>query len=252
MKKTNGSTGKTEKELSIIEKVRNLMKFTTENGATEAEMETAIKAAQKLMMKYNLEQKDIEVSSADVNTTKVESTWVDRTETRPFEQRLLNTLAKHFSCKIVRNRNQATNKDSYDVIGFKNDREALIATYDSIIAQVRVLAAKRYRESDKAISEFRFTTSYNNGFLEGIDEKLESDKKKGFTASEMKDYGLMIVKKDALVEEWVGANMKIKTSKIAVPNSDSKAHAIGKEDGAEKGMKNQLGKKGSTKKDPTS
>lgn len=253
MATTKGSTekAKTEKELSIIEKVRKLMEFTVENGATESEMENAVKAAHKLMMRYNLDAKDIEVTSKDVNTTLVESTWVDRTETRPFEARLLNLLAKHFSCKIVRNRDQATNKDSYDVIGFKDDRDVLVATYDQIILQVRVLAHKRYKESDKAISEFRFTTSYNNGFLEGLDEKLEADKKGFFKAGERKEYDLMIVKKDALVEEWVGANLtNIKTKSVAIPKSDAKAHAVGKEDGVEKGLKNQLGSKGSTVKEP--
>ncbi len=254
MKKTEGSTGsakkvttpKTEKELSAIEKVRKLMEFSVENGATEAEVEAAVKAAHRLMMKHNLDSQDIEVTSKDVNTTKIESTWVDRVETRPFESRLLILLCKHFNCKKVSERNRATNKDSYNIIGLPEDRQAVVTTYNSILPQIRVLANKRFKESDRTLSEFRFTTSYQSGFLAGLDEKMEADKTGFFKVGERKQFDLMVVKKDALIDEWIGANMKIKTSKVAIPKPDDKVFAKGKEDGAEKGIGKQLGSKGST------
>lgn len=249
MKETKGSkgkaVGKTEVELSAIEKIRKLMEFSIENGATEAEVESAMKLAQKLMIKHNLEHQDLAVTSKDVNTTVVESTWLGRTimvETRSFENRLLNLLGNVYSCKVVVTRDKARNTDSYSIVGLPDDRKILISIYESILPQIRTLARKRFKESDRTLSEFKFTTSYQSGFLEGMREKLAVDRAASLKVAEKKQFDLILVKKDELITEWISKHMAIKTSKIKGTEIDPQSYELGKEDGSEKGLNKQLGK----------
>lgn len=249
MKTTKESTEKkvvkTEVELSAIEKVRKLMEFSIENGATESEVENAVKLAQRLMVKHNLEQQDIEMSTNDVNITRIQSTWngkVSALEVRSFECQLLMVLGKVNSCTIVVDRNKSTNTDFYDIVGLPEDREILILTYESILPQIRTLYRKRYRETDKSISEFKFVTSYTAGFLMGLRKKLET-KDKDIKVGEMKTFELIVVKKDALIEEWLKENMNLKKSKPKSTSLDKPSFEKGLEDGSEKGLDKQLGEK---------
>lgn len=249
MKATKGSKEKeavkTEVELSAIEKIRKLLEFSVENGATEGEVENAIKLAQRLMMKHNLEQKDIEITSKDINVTVVPSTWTGRTimvETRAFENRLLTLFGKMYSCMIIIKRSPITKTDSYEVVGLPEDRKIVVDLYNSILPQVRTLSRKRYKESDKSLSEFKFTTSYQSGFVEGMREKMTADRATFGKASERKDFELIVVKKETLVTEWVANNMNIKKGKSKPVEIDPATFEKGKEDGSEKGLNKQLGK----------
>lgn len=249
MKTTKGSTGKkvvkTQVELSAIEKVRKLMEFSIENGATESEVENAVKLAQRLMVKHNLDNKDIEISSNDINITRIQSTWngkVSALEVRSFECQLLMVLGKVNSCTVVVDRNKSTNTDFYDLVGLPEDREILILTYESILPQIRTLYRKRYRETDKSISEFKFVTSYTAGFLVGLRDKLFTADKE-FKISELKTFELIVVKKDTLVHEWIKENMNLKKSKPKSTSLDKPSFEKGVQDGSEKGLDKQLGEK---------
>jgi hypothetical protein len=246
MKATKGSTEKaepkTEKELTAIDKIRKLMEFSVENGATESEVENAIKLAQRLMMKHNLEQSDIDVTSKDINVTKVKSTWKDGMEARSFESQLLMVLGKTYSCKIVIDRNKATNTDTYDVIGLPEDREMLVATYESVLPQIRVITKKRFKEQVSDLSLFKFTTSYQTGFLVGLKDKLALDKDTFFKVADKKQFELIVVQKDALVSEWMAHNLKTKTGKVKQIDIDKESFEKGVADGSEKGLSKQLGK----------
>jgi len=247
MKETNESKSKavkTEVELSAIEKIRKLLEFSVENGATEAEVENAIKLAQRLMMKHNLDQKDIEVTSKDINITRIKSSWngkISGVEVRSFEGQLLMTLGKTYSCKIVIDRNKATDTDYYDVIGLPEDREMLVTIYESILPQIRNLSVKRWKESDKSLSQFKFTTSYQTGFLVGLREKIDADRATFLKSSDKKQFDLIVVHKDTLITEWMSTHISIKTGKVRQGDIDEEAFQKGVEDGSEKGLNQQIG-----------
>lgn len=240
MKTTKGSTEKTV-EMSAIEKIRKLLEFSVENGATESEVENATKLVQRLMMRHNLELKDVELTSKDINTTIIKSTWKDGMEARSFENQLLTVLGHSFSCKIVITRDRSTNTDSYSVIGLPEDREALVVTFQSIIPQIRVMTKKRFKEDISDLSLFKFTTSYQTGFLVGLREKLNADKETFLKSTDKKEHGLILVKKDTLVTEWMAKNMRIKTGKTKPISLDKGTFEKGVADGSEKGLGKQLG-----------
>jgi hypothetical protein len=98
----------------------------------------------------------------------VESTWIDRTERRDFEKLYLETLGTKYDCEISVARNKETNKDSYIVIGDEKNREKLITEFSFVLPNIRKQAHEEYLKSNRSLSEFKFTTSYNNTFLESI------------------------------------------------------------------------------------
>lgn len=240
---------KSKEELSAIEKIRKLMEFSTENGATESEVENAMKAAQRLMMKFNLEQDDVKSEKGEINFTIIESTWKDGMEAKSFEIRLLNIISRTNSCKaIIYNRHLKVapwKEEYYKVCGETVDREVVVMTFQSILAQIRAITKRRYKESDKSLSQFRFTTSYQSGFLVGLNQKLQSDKESflnmSMEASEKASYELMIVSKDTLVQEFLDLNTNLKTVKNKQSLLDKRAYTQGIEDGSEKGLNKQLG-----------
>lgn len=251
MAKSNGTTGKgadktvttpkSEKELTAIDKIRKLMEFSVENGATEAEVENAMQLAQRLMMKHNLEQKDIEINGDDINVTIVNSTWKDGMEARSYEWSVLQVLSKVYNCQTLRTRNKATNIDCFKVIGQPEDRELVVTIFGSVLPQIRTITKKRFKESDKALSLFKFTTSYQTGFLDGLETKLSADRETYFSQEDKESWGLMIVKKDALVEDWIQEFIKPKTVSTKAIELDPEVYNKGVEDGSEKSLNQQLG-----------
>lgn len=222
------------------------MEFSVENGATESEVENAMKLAQRLMIKYNLEQGDVEIGFNDVNMTIVESTWVGKwvnLEIRSFEWSLLRVLSKVYNCQTLQNRRYITNTDYFKVVGLLEDRTMVVTAFESILPQIRNLMSVRYKESDKSLSQFRFNSSYQTGFLDGLREKLSEDKEMFFTEEEKSSWGLIIVKKDTLIEDWVQEELKPKLVKQKGVDLDAETYFLGKEDGSEKGLNKQLGER---------
>lgn len=102
------------------------------------------------------------------DSTTIESTWIDRVETRGFEKQYLTVLGTIHSCEVSVVRNKETNKDSYIIIGEEDKRKELVLEYETNLPIVREKAHKHYLESDRSLSEFRFTTAYNNSFLNSL------------------------------------------------------------------------------------
>ena len=200
------TTPKTDAQLSAIEKVRKLMEFSEEYGATEGEIENALKAAQKLMLKHGLEEGDIEKTVNDINITVVEDTWKKGTESKLFQYDLLNTIAQSFSCRVVRVI-LGGGRSEFHIVGLKEDRENTLAIFEMTLPQVRVLTKRRYKELDNELSAVKFTIAYQTGFLIGLREKLEEDKQSIIKSD--KGVALMVVKKDDLIEEFITEQMKI-------------------------------------------
>lgn len=234
--KTKG-TPKTDAELSAIEKIRKLMEFNTENGATEAEIENAMKLAQRLMLKHNLELGDIELTTTDISETSVSCTWKKGTESKLFLYDLLSVVAEAFSCKVIR-AGDTVNR-IHKIVGLQEDREMTEATFHKILPQVRHLTKARYKESDKKLSAVKFTISYQAGFISGLSIKLAEDKTSLIKSEGGEKFELIIVSKDALINNWLEENLKIKEFTRSIPvNKD--AFEKGKADGADKGLSEKL------------
>lgn len=231
------STPKTDVEISAIEKVRKLMEFKAENGASESEIENAMKLAQRLMLKHNLELGDIELTTTDISETSIPCTWKKGTESKLFLYDLLSVVAEAFSCKVIR-AGDTVNR-IHKIVGLQEDREMTEATFHKILPQVRHLTKARYKESDKKLSAVKFTISYQAGFISGLAIKLAEDKASLIKSEGGEKFELIIVSKDALINNWLEENMRIKESTRAIP-IDKDAFEKGKADGADKGLSEKL------------
>lgn len=243
---------KTEKQLEAIEKIRKLLEFTSENGATESEIENAMKLAQRLMIKYNLEQGDIEIGFDDINVTLVKSTWEGKwinLEIRAYEWSLLQMLSRIYNCQTLRTRQFADYElwvkgikyiDYFKVIGLQEDREMVVKTFESILPQIRNLMLIRYKQSDKSISQFKFNSSYQIGFMEGLENRLVSDREVFFTEEEKASWGLIVVKKDTLIENWIQEQIKPKEVTTKGVEIEQEAYQQGLEDGLQNNLNRQL------------
>jgi hypothetical protein len=227
-----------DQKTSAIEKIRKLMEFSIENGATEGEIENALKLAQRLMMKHSLEQGDIGMTSLDVAETDVTSTWKDGMEAKSFEWHLLGVIAEPHNCRVIRTGNGSSHY--YRILGFQADREAVFMAFQSVLSQVRNLTKTRYKESDRSLSLFKFTTSYHIGFMQGLKSKLNADREEYLKLEDKDAWGLIIVKKDALIEEYIKENMNIRVSNAKGIKIDGGAFNQGKADGSQNSSTKQL------------
>jgi hypothetical protein len=231
---------KTDAELSAIEKIRKLMEFSKENGASESEIENAMKLAQRLMLKHNLEMGDIGLTTNDIAEFHLPNTWKKGTESKRFLWDLLSCIASGYNCEVLSGYSTELGVMAYKIIGFREDREAVAVLFEATLPQVRSLTKARYKESDKSASIVKFTISYQTGFIHGLRAKLKADKEEFIKSESSEEYGLMIVKKDALIEEYVKEELKPKPRKTVSLDVDKEAYTKGKEDGSEKSLKSQL------------
>lgn len=262
-----------ENNQEILNKVRALLNKTIENGATESEMESALKLAQKLMAKHNIDQSEINVSTLDINVESVSKDWVYG-ERQGWNWLLLIAIASGFNCKVIKANKFENEKsfklvDFYEIVGFYDDRKMVKDLFEITVPVIRNLYKKRYKEyvsnfgkqnnfesldtklakllfdqpTDKPISFKRFLTSYIDGFVSGLKERLQQDRKEIFQISEeAMEYELMVVKKDALIDEVVEDLTKGKTKNANGPKRDINFEAllIGKEDGKQNNNKKQI------------
>lgn len=255
-KAKNSTAKKSEKEVSAIDKIRKLMEFSLENGATESEVENAMKLAQRLMLKYSLEKGDLEVTSNDVNITTIPDTWKKGTESKLFQHDLLRAIALGFSCRVLRSSDKGS--PVYKLVGLTDDRNIVEETFYRVLPQVRVMTKARYKESDKSLSAVKFTISYQSGFIMGLVDKMLADRQEflrldfkkdkdekvadfGQRKKDVENMSLIITKKDSLVADFIKSTMSVKSSSPKQANFDKGAFSKGKEDGSQKTLKNQLG-----------
>lgn len=248
----------------VLEKVRKLMAKTADNGATEAEAEQAMKMAQRLMLQYNIENDDIQISSLDIAELVLDNTFKSH-EYKYWFWDVLNIIAESYGCKVIKSWVPVTGS-YYRIIGDKTDRQFIKNQFETIYPIIREIEKTRYQQRLKdvineleelSISEsykkillkenmpsrkmhFR---SYYKGFLNGLRAKLKADKNEFFKveASSKAKYELMVVKKEELVEDYIKENMKkLKQQVTRKVELDGDAYWNGHSDGNQKSLNNQL------------
>lgn len=237
----------------VLNKVRNLLNKNTENGASEAEAENALILAQKLMAKHNISQEEIFISKNDIDFGSVLNQRQGH-EKINFQWDLLKIISNGHNCKTLKNTkfNPETysNEIVYRVYGFPEDREIVIELFKIVLPVIRNLKNQRRREykkecslnNKKMICESTFCKSYMEGFLCGLNQKLQKAKKEIFLiAEESMKYELMVVKKDALLADFISEEVKPKqVNPAGLKNIDPSSFNKGLQDGKEENMNRKL------------
>lgn len=153
-----------EQEAKLIEKLNKLLVITTENGATEAEAESALLKAQKLMHKYNIAmeklggEEKIEYSLEMMDhTIKASPRWP-----------LSSIIARSFACRAIQTRGKIA------FLGHKMDAKAAIEAFKFAwqVMKTNGEALQRERKATTGDTHGVFNT-YAQGFLEGLKTKLD-------------------------------------------------------------------------------
>lgn len=250
-----------KKENKILDKIRKLFQVTIENGATEGEVENALKMAQQLMMRHNIDENEILLSPLDIDITYVENQYKSN-EPKYWFWDLLITIGKCYSCEVT----QVTigGKKVYKIIGTNTDREIVKEIFDKILPILRNLNNIRYKEyvakkrNDLGIqkgdypldflvryrhiiSKSVFTGSYIKGFLSGLSSRLQNDQDEFLKLdSDKEKWGLIVIKKDDLIADYL-KELNPKMVKIrGQKDFNIEAYLLGNDDGSEENTKEQL------------
>lgn len=227
----------------VLDKIRALFAKTTENGASESEMEQALIAARKLMAKYSIDESEVVMSKDDISEELIEESNVGE-EHKMWQWDLLDVIGKGYNCKVTR---KGGAKYFWRVTGFTEDKMIVKAIFEAIVPQVRALYKRRYKDykstTENPVSYGVFVRNYIVGFTSGLQSKLEKSKKDIFQLpEESAQYQLIVVKKDALVDEYLADKFKTMNAAKTNFNKDinSKVQMIGYNDGAVAEDKKQL------------
>lgn len=251
------------KKEQVLEKIRKLLALADDAGASEGEVENALKMAQRLMIKHQIKEDEIEISIDDIGEEFVEGIKGKPGERTYFAWDVLSVIGKRYSVQVIK-RGNATNF-KYRVIGDKTSRKITIDTYNKLMPFIKSLAKQRYKEYksksvdlsllspllrmmagefglNQEISEKRFLTNYKAGYLQGLEEKLQKDLENDNISDEEKSkWGLIVVKKDALVEQYIKDTTKdLKSQKSTTAKNIDEITYIGYQDGKEQNATERL------------
>lgn len=195
----------------IVAKINALLAKTTDNGASQAEMESALSMASKLMVQHFISEHDIKDSTiADKCVLKevpISKMAYDVTLFYP-------VLAKLFDCKYY------YNKKRIAFFGYKQDTE-LCAYFYSLIIRTCLHEVENFKKSENYTllkNQYHGRTlisSFIKGFVIKVGEKMY-EMYKNRESSLPPQYGLMISRKIKKVEnEFQDHGVKIHTRKTS-------------------------------------
>ncbi len=193
----------------VLDKIRALLAKTTENGASENEMEQALIMARKLMAQHSIEESDIFMSKDDISEELIKESNIGE-EHKMWQWDLLITIGEGYNCSVTR---AGKVKYFWRITGFTEDKIVVKTIFETIVPQIRALYKRRYKDykatADFPISYGVFVRNYIVGFNSGLASKLAKSKKEIFQIPEQAaQYALIEVKKDALVDEYMADKFK--------------------------------------------
>lgn len=228
-----------------LAKVRKMFALANDNGASEGEIENALKMAQILMSKFNIEQGEVDLSPDDIDIEEQENERL-QCERKYWMWDLLTVIGEAYDCNVIRSKR--FDKTFYKIIGTNQDRILVKELFLMTVPMIRNLYAQRYLERKKYLKEnpleaaltplpvrHFFIASYVEGFIDGLKIKMRKTKEDIKKEDETGNFALMVVKKDELIKNFVTANFKkLKSAKSTSSNSiDGAAYGSGLKDGQE-------------------
>lgn len=181
---------------SIIRKIKGLMAL-AEDNTNEDEAQSAFVMAQKLMMKYNIEQSEIEET---LDTASIIQGQATAYKTIFWHEKLLaSIIADNFRVKFYYNnkRFDGDRKKKRTIMFYGLEQDVKIAKEMFVLANDAVdFYTKRFIEGVYSTGEYirdkSFTkdlkNSYTTGFIDGLREKMKSQR---FALQE--EFGLILL-----------------------------------------------------------
>lgn len=224
----------------IMTKLEALLRMKTERGASQSEMETTMRLAQRLAFKHRINLDEVvpdNEGSIKVGINMVKRTM--RTLSPEFHVHLCRILNKYYGVRMVL---AAEGMDRVHVIGTETDVDFAIYAYAFLRVTFKQLW--EWQKFEDQLTD-RSRKDFYHGLWEGLDKKLSEEKVKmehEATVSNCRSIVLVDEHKAALDKAMVEyfPQSRNKRSSIARIN-DLGAYNAGKEVGASIGVNKAIG-----------
>lgn len=230
---------------NIIQKVEKLLNLANDTSASQGEIENATKAANKLMMKYQLSSDDILLGYSEVSSEVIEA-FPKSSEYQDWLWDLLNVISVGNMCSTYAKKHRvlANNRKGYmgngwyvTVVGSDLNRRIVTQMYNTCSNMFPKLALSAWKSTLKGAkdnvtkyllendmeehlsditqsflvkkgiipSKRLFINSYYKGAMQGLNKKFNENLKE-LPQDELHKWGLMVVKNDTLLEDYINEN----------------------------------------------
>ncbi len=255
----------------MIEKISKLLNLANDPSASVGEIENAMKMANKLMLKHDIDSENIELGFDSISEQEF-TVEMERTFSSTWKWDLIDCIANNNMCYVYAySHGYFTKKDTYRrthnrivLVGNKSKRKIVMNMYNLCVERLPNLCSERFEQrKQELISKYLHSTGldidvllkllknekvlpskrkFYNSYLLGFRRGLESKFKQNIMELDMDEkskYGLIVVKNDDLIKEYMKDD-KIKTSKRTIGSLDAKAIQMGREDAEHVENINQL------------
>lgn len=213
----------------ILNKVRKMMNLAHGEGASEGEIENALRMARKLMTEYGITEEQLNVNVE--NTTEItDEIGAQRCGFQQWEQSLAGVIGN--ICDVGTYRKRRPSMMDICFYGFKHDVAVAREVYATMLVSVKLLA--RMRCGKGWTSSHR---SYADGFVAGLQAKAYDMKRQATQEN------AIILRKDIIVSKWAQEhlNLRVKKARAIKKAMDFTAYDKGRSDGYSANVRNTMG-----------
>lgn len=166
-----------------LEKVVKMLRLARGAG-TEAEAQTALALAQKLMYAHGIDSSDVE--GLDAEFEPIEDEMVDHASSRlGWREYLAAVIAENFRCAFIMSHpRSAPNAVRLVFVGRSADVAAAVAAYRAATVAGETLA---YRYLDETGGDEASLQAFLSGFLAGLDQKFRENVTESALAVRLED-----------------------------------------------------------------
>ena len=210
----------------VIRKIKKLMALAEDTSASDQEIQLAIYRANKLRIKYKIEEIDLfdkKGALEDVVRIQLEHTGIG------YIHQVLNVLAKYFQCETCYAGKINENDVKFNIIGLQSDVDVCVPVAEGVVYYLNSML-KDIQECYVGDVDFRiFKKDYCKGFANGLEQQLEQ------SLIEMNlhpKYELAVVGVPTVVKEWANKKIKVTKSKSRYVTNEE-AYKLGNQHGLE-------------------
>lgn len=194
-------------KVDVIRKIKKLMALSEDTSASDQEIQLAIYRANKLRIKYKIEEIDLfdkKGSLENVVSIQLEHTGIG------YIHWVLNVLAKYFQCETSYAGKINGNNAKFYIVGLQSDVDVCVTVAEGVVYYLNSML-KDIQECYVGDVDFRiFKKDYCKGFANGLKQQLEQSL---IEMNLQPKYELAVVGVPAVVKEWANKNTTITKSK---------------------------------------
>ena len=189
---------------NIIKKIKNLMELAQDNPS-DAEGQSALLMAQKLMLKHDIHLAQVEAHDKPEKFETGEAIGRSASALRWWEKDMAVVISTNFRCYVFQERARITETSYIIFFGEKKDAEMAAKVYDAALMYLRY-RIKRLPDKSPA-----YKNSYIRGFIFSLSNRFKK---------QVEEYGLMVLPKKEVLEDFHDRFQNLRKDKTKRPNHD--------------------------------